>query len=144
MFKSSKTDRYLAWLFLEPWRGILEGHRWKVRLYFVNVVKSFWSDNEWQQIDLIVARKTACVIARKTACLIGQLISMQSAIGNRVCLRASWDAPITMSKEALDELLCWKEHIRALNCSTLSSNKWSGNSFFCVWRRKWRRLRRLY
>ena len=79
---------------------------------------------------------------RKIACLIGQIISMQSAIGNLVRLRsrslyecvqrrASWDAPVLVSSKALDELIFWKENLRTLNGSNLHISSDSEKYLFC-------------
>lgn len=66
------------------------------------------------------------VTARFLASIIGQIISMQGAIGPVVrlrtrsmyaCLlsRASWNAPIIVSNEAVSEIVFWKENTAILN-----------------------------
>ena len=64
--------------------------------------------------------------ARFVASVVGQIISLQSVIGNIVrlktrhlfkCinLRASWKAPIYISKAALEELQFWYDNVESLN-----------------------------
>ena len=79
---------------------------------------------------------------RKIARIIGQLISMQSAVGHLVRLRtrslyicvqtrASWDAPVMVSSEALGELIFWKENLRSLNESSFTDELDIEKSIFC-------------
>ncbi|XP_053379933.1 uncharacterized protein LOC123555791 isoform X1 [Mercenaria mercenaria] len=70
--------------------------------------------------------KCGIVPVRFLASVAGQIISMQSVIGNKVRLytrelfkcinaRASWNAPVRVSEQAVGELLYWKEKARSLN-----------------------------
>ena len=59
------------------------------------------------------------------ASIVGQIISLQSVIGDKVRLRtrdlfacinsiASWHAPVIVSQAAFDEIVYWKENARKL------------------------------
>ena len=64
---------------------------------------------------------------RVLASLVGRIISLQLLLGNITRLRtrelynciitrASWNAPILVSKEAVGEIIFWKDNVRSLNC----------------------------
>ena len=70
---------------------------------------------------------------RKIARLVGQLISMQTAIGSEVRLRtrslyqsvtsrASWEAPVKVSHEAVAEIEFWRDNVRVFNKAELRSD----------------------
>ncbi|XP_053374094.1 uncharacterized protein LOC128546787 [Mercenaria mercenaria] len=76
-------------------------------------------------IDSVSRGKTVFHV-RSVASLVGQLISMQSFVGQIVRLRsrslydcivsrASWDAPVMLSSRAYDEIIFWNGNLRALN-----------------------------
>lgn len=60
---------------------------------------------------------------RKLACLVGLLMSLKFAVGTAVSLRsrplyaciyqrASWNAPVSVTADALSELIFWKENVK--------------------------------
>ena len=64
--------------------------------------------------------------ARVLASVVGQIISLQYVLGNRVCIltrhtyncilsRASWNSPVLVSTEAIEEMRFWKTNARSLN-----------------------------
>ncbi|XP_045166502.2 uncharacterized protein LOC123529945 [Mercenaria mercenaria] len=70
--------------------------------------------------------KHKLVPVRYLASVVGQITSVQSVIGNKVRLltrylfncinsRASWNAPVMITENAIDELQYWRQNVRSLN-----------------------------
>jgi len=81
------------------------------------------------------------VPVRFVASIVGQIISLQSVVGNKVRLltrhlfncintRASWRAPIIVTEQAISELTFWKENARKLN----SSGKYFKHNQVCLFK----------
>ena len=109
------------------------GYEWYMTEGILKVTDDRISRTEAFLSNLIdqVTKGDILVSVRKIACLIGQLISMQSAVGDVVRLRsralyecvagrASWSAPVKVSADALSEMLFWKQNLRRFNVSNLS------------------------
>ncbi|XP_060569538.1 uncharacterized protein LOC132727948 [Ruditapes philippinarum] len=110
------------------------------------------TDNRIQKTELLLKGfiekiRKGCVLfpVRSVARLIGQLISMQSAIGqlvrlrsralyNCVTSRASWKAPVLITSRAFDEIVFWDKNLRILNSGKLESFDFTydtGSTVFC-------------
>ena len=77
-------------------------------------------------LSVIANSKMPLIKVRFIACIIGQIISMQTVLGKIVQLktrelyksimsRASWNAPIMLAKEAVNELEYWRENVSCMN-----------------------------
>lgn len=99
---------------------------------FANATVSI-SDDRIQKLVTSLEHMIGCISqgnvtisARSLACVSGQILSMQTGIGKIVrfrtrymfyCLqtRASWDSPVLIDSNVLDELVFWKENVRDIN-----------------------------
>ena len=77
-------------------------------------------------LSVIANSKMPLIKVRFIACIIGQIISMQTVLGKIVQLktrelyksimsRASWNAPIMLAKEAVNELEYWRANVSCMN-----------------------------
>ena len=78
-----------------------------------------------ESVFLIISNsKTPLVKVRLLPCIVGQIISMQTVLGKMVqlrtrklyrCIRASWNAPVKVTVEAVGELDYCRSNIRSIN-----------------------------
>ena len=70
--------------------------------------------------------RTGLMKVRLVASVVGQIISLQTVVGKLVCLRtralygcilsrASWEAQVVITQEAIEELKYWQINAKALN-----------------------------
>ncbi|XP_053400643.1 uncharacterized protein LOC128557357 [Mercenaria mercenaria] len=110
------------------------GYEWYMSDSILKVTEDRICRTEKLLDDLInqIGNGSVLVPVRKIACLIGQLISMQSAIGDTVRLRSrslydcvasrsGWNAPVQVSSTALCEIMFWKDNLRKLNMNDLET-----------------------
>jgi hypothetical protein len=104
------------------------GHVWDMEEGSISVTKQRLENLNISLKSIIsqVVRGDVLVRARRLAGVVGQIISMTSAMGpiarlktrsmyDCILKKASWDAPVLVNSEALDELLFWKENHESLN-----------------------------